>query len=250
MKMHSYYTEIPLRSFDAIVKKGYLSEVLMALLVDPLEAEDVADSIYRKTETAIKLEVSDRVFSAPIGLTDFQNLPSKDAFEKLRITLSQWVMRTDGANDALRELTMWDLRFGAWCACAVAREALRCVPKGEQRPLRAIETAEAWVAGRAGPDDVRRAAAAAAAADAAAAAAAAAYAAAAAAAAAYAAAYAAADAAFATSLAANDAVYAASASASAANDAVYASLKWSRIREAELIRLREVVANACLTFPG
>ena len=60
-------------------------------------------------------------------------------------------------------------------ACACARLALPHVLAGEMRPLRAIETAEAWAQGEAGVTltDVRRAAAAAAAAYAAAAAAAA-----------------------------------------------------------------------------
>ena len=93
-------------------------------------------------------------------------------------------------------------------ACACARLSLKYVPKGEKRPLKAIETAEAWCDGKATLAQVR--AAAAAAADAAAAAAAA-DAAAAAAAAAYA--YAAAYAAYA---AADDAAYAAAAAAAAA----------------------------------
>ena len=79
-------------------------------------------------------------------------------------------------------------------ACATAREALQFVPAGEDRPRKAIETAEAWCRGEATIEQVREArknaayaAADAYAAYAAAAAAAAAYAAAAAAAAAYAA---------------------------------------------------------------
>jgi hypothetical protein len=49
-------------------------------------------------------------------------------------------------------------------ACACARTALEFVPAGELGPLRAIETAEAWCAGRASLNEVRRAAYAAAAA--------------------------------------------------------------------------------------
>jgi hypothetical protein len=243
--MHSYYTEIPQRSFDAIVKNGYLIEVLVALLVDPLEAEDVSDSIESRTSTAIKLEVNDRVFSAPIELADFQNLPSKDAFEKLKITLSQWAMTTDGANDALRELTMWDRRFGVWCACAVAREALRFVPKGEERPLLAIETTEAWVLGRAALEDVRRAANDAYAADAA-------YV------SVYAYAYAsaasaAANAAFAAVRAVGHETYATTAAFAAARAAAYNAYISAAARPTEadeLLRLTWVAANACLTFPG
>jgi hypothetical protein len=67
----------------------------------------------------------------------------------------------------------WLLWYAAWtgvdrrlvvrAACACARTALRYVPEGEDRPLRAIETAEAWTRGEATIEDVRRTAAAAAA---------------------------------------------------------------------------------------
>jgi len=43
-------------------------------------------------------------------------------------------------------------------ACAVAREALQHVPTGEKRPLRAIETAEAWCRGKVTIGAVRQAA--------------------------------------------------------------------------------------------
>jgi len=65
-------------------------------------------------------------------------------------------------------------------ACECARLSLKYVPKGEGRPLKAIETAEAWTKGKATLEQVRNAAYAAAAAAAADAAADAAYAAAAA----------------------------------------------------------------------
>jgi hypothetical protein len=92
-----------------------------------------------------------------------------------------------------------DRKLVVLAACACARLALRHVKPGEDRPLKAIETAEAWTRGEATIEQVQQAAAyaAAAAAYAAADADAAAYAAAAAAYAAAAAAYAAAAAAYA-----------------------------------------------------
>jgi leucyl aminopeptidase (aminopeptidase T) len=50
-----------------------------------------------------------------------------------------------------------DRRVIVLCACASARTALKYVPTGELRPLRAIETAEAWCRGEATIDDVRAA---------------------------------------------------------------------------------------------
>ena len=44
------------------------------------------------------------------------------------------------------------------CCCEVARPALKHVPKGENRPRAAIETAEAYCYGRASLDEVRAAA--------------------------------------------------------------------------------------------
>ena len=46
-------------------------------------------------------------------------------------------------------------------ACACARTALKYVPAGEHRPLRAIETAECWARGEVSLNDVRQSAAAA-----------------------------------------------------------------------------------------
>jgi len=43
-------------------------------------------------------------------------------------------------------------------ACLCAREVMHLLPAGEERPLRAIETAEAWCRGEASLDDVRAAA--------------------------------------------------------------------------------------------
>ena len=47
-----------------------------------------------------------------------------------------------------------DWRLVVLAACACARNALRHVPPGEARPLRAIETAEAWTRGEATAEQV------------------------------------------------------------------------------------------------
>ena len=98
-------------------------------------------------------------------------------------------------------------------ACACAETALKYVPKGEDRPKKAIQTARAWARGKATLEEVRAAAYAAA------------YAAAAYAAAAYAAAYAAdaAAAAYAAYAYADAAASAAAEAAYAAADAAYAA---------------------------
>jgi hypothetical protein len=112
-------------------------------------------------------------------------------------------------------------------ACKCARTALKFIPAGEDRPLKAIETAERWIEGKATIEEVRSVAAVAA--DAAYADAYAAYA-------AYAAAYAAyADAAYAAYAAYADAAYAAYAAAAAADaaaDAAYADAAYAAYADA------------------
>ena len=121
-----------------------------------------------------------------------------------------------------------DRRIVVAAACACAREALVHVPARELRPLRAIETAEAWTRGEATIEAVRLAAYAAAdASDAAASASA--YASAYAYASASASAYASASA----SASAADAAASASASASAS---AYAARRQSLARSAEIVR--------------
>lgn len=251
--MHSIYTEIDARSYDAIVKNGYLSEVLLALLVDPLEAEDVADSVTTRDMGKISISVNGLVSSAPISPADFQALPSKDGFEKMKITLSQWAAVAADARESLLPMATWDVRFGIWCACQVARSALVYVPSGEERPLFAIEAAERWLQGKFYGTPIHsirsqlRSAA---------------------------------DGAFASSVetvySASQSAYAACAAAleasfyqnrraaalcsSAASQAASAfadslrlvtgSDRWRRASESESIRLRKVIAEACLTFPG
>lgn len=59
------------------------------------------------------------------------------------------------AREALQWLASLDHRLAVWGACACAREVLRFVPEGEERPLRAIETTERWLAWQATIDEVQ-----------------------------------------------------------------------------------------------
>lgn len=59
---------------------------------------------------------------------------------------------SDDVRELLRQLAHADLRAAVWGACQCARTVLHCVPEGEMRPGVAIETAEAWVRGRATRD--------------------------------------------------------------------------------------------------
>lgn len=152
--------------------------------------------------------------------------------EGLRVIAEEVLAVFDDAREALKTLTKLNRRLGVWCACAVARELLKYVKKGDNRPRRAVETTEDWVRGIATKEQVRKAAEAAesAANDAYASYAAAAYA--------------------AVSVAhAVDAALPASDTAFVAYAATNAVAYDGHVAEDELRRLVEVVAEAVMTFP-
>jgi hypothetical protein len=211
---------------EAYARRGAatLEQVLCAAIVDPANAEDASEEY--------------GVEGTPHSLRDFWEWRGATGIDLALQIAAQWTMQQKKADAAIRQIITWDRRVGVWCACQVAREALRFVPEGEVRPRIAVETAERWVVGDATIEEVRAARDAARAAIAAAA---------------YVTAYAA-TAATSAADAANAAAYLADAAAdAAAYSAATAGLRrgqdWVRAKDAELVRLREVIANSCLTFP-
>ena len=222
MQMNSYYTNISQKSYDAYVKdRRDLDQVLCALIVDPDEAADAAK------EYGLEL---------PHSLDAFQSYSLK-LVEMMKQTLAQWAMTMDRADQALGTLAAWSRRFGAWGSCAVARSVLSYVPSKEKRPLRAIELTESWVIGAPDAASVRKASL-----DS------------------YDAAssygvYGRVNYACLTACQAADVSYSDDAALSANRTARYAvsailAAGDGKSRLEELSRHREVVANACLTFPG
>ena len=179
-------------------------------------------------------------------LKEMRKTEQRYDFEAAALALSDWTgrgheeMRAHGlrviadyvrtefkdARKALEWLVKQNHRLGVWCACACAREALKYVPKGEDRPRIAIETAENWVRGKATKNQVKKASDAA---------------------------YVAADEAF--SAAAYAVAYAAAASANAATWAAAAYAAWAAASagydpdDEELRRLVDVIADVIMTFP-
>ena len=110
-------------------------------------------------------------------LKEMRKAQERYDFEAAALALSEWTgrgheeMRAHGlriiadyvrstftdAAEALKWLIKQSRRLGVWCACACAREALKYVPKGEDRPRIAIETAENWVRGKATKNQVKKA---------------------------------------------------------------------------------------------
>lgn len=235
--MHPVFTEVPQRSYNAIVGNGWLSEVLLALVVDPLEAEDLAATIRRGA--GIRLDIvpahsGSKPYPAPVTVADFASAGA-NVLSTWRITVAQWVRTQSEAQDALSALVEYDRRIGVWCACQVARQVLRYVDDRRQRSRTAIETAESWVRGEVTNAQVRRdgdAAAYAYAGDHAADAG-----------------YSAIATIYVGMAHCSDTAHHAAASV-AFESAAYGSPEWTTAYRSELVRLREVVASACLTFPA
>ena len=234
---HPIYTEIPQRSYNALVRKGTLEEVLLALITDPLAAEDLAATIRR--EAGIRLEIvpahsGSSPYPAPVSAKEFASAGA-NALSAWRITVAQWVCTQSEAQDALSALAEYDRRLGVWYACQVARQVLRYVDDRRQRSRTAIETAESWVRGEVTNAQVRRdgdAAAYAYAADHAADAA-----------------YSAIATIYVGMTHCSDTAHHAAAAVAFAS-AAYGSPEWTTAYRSELVRLREVVASACLSFPA
>lgn len=152
MEMHPYYTEIPLRSFQAIVRNGLLSEILLALITDPLEAVDLAERLERpekgKQIWVLPADKSQRRYPAPTSVEDFREL-NIEAKASWRVTMAQLVMRFDQSMPALLFLTRYDQKLGVWATCQVAREAINAVPKAGKLVLPVVRITEAWVRGKA-----------------------------------------------------------------------------------------------------
>ncbi len=133
--MAKAFTYIPQRSFDAFVGDlESLDDVMAALAVDPLEAEDA----YRLFG----------VKGIPHSLKDFADR-GRGAYTQALETVAQWTMVQKDAAVALQVMLTYDLRIGTWCAAQVARESLELVSSRGPAPRIAVETAERWVLGQA-----------------------------------------------------------------------------------------------------
>jgi len=146
----------------------------------------------------------------------------------IRNALAKWTMAQEDAEQALRSLSYWDRELASWCAMDAAQTAFKYRAKGGSRPRITIELAQRWVMGRTSERQVRNDVGAANAA------------------------YYAASNSFKAGSDRSDAGYAAYWAAQAAAYASGASFldsKWEAARDAELVRLREVIAGAIMSYP-
>lgn len=142
--MHPVFTLVPLRSYSAYVKGDppALDELMCALMVDPLEAEDT---------------VAEMGMEMPHALADFSSLGRRPYTAALQ-TIAQWAEAQTDAAFAMRMVTLYDRRLGVWCACQLAREVMSFVSPDEKIHKATIELTESWVRGGAEIKKVRSAA--------------------------------------------------------------------------------------------
>lgn len=98
-----------------------------------------------------------------IHLNGVANIDPIESVNNILIAIRRFILLTYNkpnrdAVDALRWIFSQDKKLALWCACQVARKALRFLPPGERRPLRLIEATEGLVREQVSSEDVRKAA--------------------------------------------------------------------------------------------
>lgn len=106
------YPCVPIKSLNAIFRCNTLKSLLIALAVDPEEAEDLVD------DGTVALE------NIPHGYEDFKARGEK-ALDAALQTVSQWVANAGAAPIAAHYLVQWNRRLGVWCLASIVEAALR-----------------------------------------------------------------------------------------------------------------------------
>jgi len=141
---HTIYTEIPLRSFNALVgDKETIENLLIALMVDEFAAEDVAEQIANQSMPR-----------PDVSAASFFDLGA-NAWDAWKATVSQWASRQVDARRAIRGITIYNRKLGVWCGCWVVRRVLPLVPAEDRTPRLAIETTESRLVGRSTLNNLR-----------------------------------------------------------------------------------------------
>ncbi len=147
MNRHPVYTRVPMSSFvaaEVAIDGTTLGRVMQALAIGHLESEDISEEHGRVAMVP------------PHSLRDFADEGKVQLADVLE-TISQWVMTQSDAEYALDELTGYDHKLGVWCACQVARHGLQAVPHHDHHLPVIIDVLERWVTGQGTVEDCRRA---------------------------------------------------------------------------------------------
>jgi hypothetical protein len=135
--MHPIYTTVPARSVVAYAKSvpAKLEEVLCAAIVDPANAEDAFEEY--------------GVSGTPHSLQDFWDWRGAIGVDLALGIAARWALSQKNAEIASSYIVKWNHRLGVWCASQVSRRSLGLSRGMGDEPRIAIETAEMWVIGKA-----------------------------------------------------------------------------------------------------
>lgn len=134
--MHPVYSFVPQRSYRAYVKSDpptlSIDELLCALIVDPLAAEDAAEQLGVK--------------HTPHALSDFADIGIAQHRVALE-TIAQWVRQMVWPPKTLAQIAAYNQRLGTWCACQIARDVIPFIGDERRRSLcqKAVEATEKWI---------------------------------------------------------------------------------------------------------
>lgn len=142
MKTDLLFTFVPERSLQAFSRGRIptLRELLCALIVDPLEAEDAAEQLD-------PLEIS-------CTLTDFADRGAAMYRASLE-TIAQWVIMKSRIGEmfsAMDAIGRYDARLGTWCSFCVCQEML--ARDAECAPM--LEQLRRWILGEIDSEALRR----------------------------------------------------------------------------------------------
>lgn len=129
----SQFTDIPRASFDAIVKEGFLTEVLLAMAVDPLDAADIGDAIVAHSRSPMSIIIDtgnegEPPYKAPISPRDFWEM-GHGFYERMKVAISEWCDVTPNATDGAAErIALWNRNFAVYTVAVLASESFRDDP--------------------------------------------------------------------------------------------------------------------------
>lgn len=140
LKKHGYYTNVYQKSYEVFAKHSKkLDPLLIALMVDPLEAEDAKKLFGKKI---------------PHSLDDFRNRDGQMAVDAALQTVVQWLQQQSSLGSAVAEIAAWNCRLAVWLDVAASRWALSAISSNDARLTDSLNTVERWVRGLAGQDEL------------------------------------------------------------------------------------------------
>ena len=130
---NNYYTNVYQKSFEVFAKRSKkLDPLLIALMVDPLEAEDA------------KREFGNKI---PHSLEDFRSRDGQMAVDAALQTVAQWLVKQESIQMSIPEIAKWNSKLTVWMGIRQVDSFLSFAKTSDPRPREALRLAEEWVRG-------------------------------------------------------------------------------------------------------